>query len=201
MNPFTTITATDAQTNFGPHEYSPYPTLDTDVVVSVTFLSGQTTKVGSAYSTDGEVDAGETIIINDTGKSWSGGEIIIAAQTADAVNGVTISAGDIVTLEVIDRKNTEACFRADRLIAVNADSDYSLELIFLPHTNSTTTNDTIIIAFPYSEGVTFREISELIYQYANANLGKGGVVTLVDDVNPENSVLKNIEGCYIEMAS
>lgn len=119
-----TFVATDAQTNFvinGADFWDVAITADTQVKVEVTFKEAQTTKCGSAYS-GGAVDAGETVTVNDTGKSLSTNDIVIANQGADGTNGITISAGDIVTITLIATEDTEALFRADRFLGVEANA-------------------------------------------------------------------------------
>ena len=76
-NGYQQFVATDAQTNFtinGDDNWDLDVTADTQVKVEVTFLEAQTTKCGSAYS-GGAVDAGETVTVNNTGKSISTNDI------------------------------------------------------------------------------------------------------------------------------
>ncbi len=156
---------------------------DGEVKVEVTFLEAQTTKCGSAYS-GGSVDAGETIEINATGKSLeSGGVIRIAKQTGDGTNGVTLSTGDIVTISLRPVEGTEACFRADRLLAVNSSSDTVTHLRF-KSSNGGVTDDTVALTHPDTNGAEFKIIADYIHEVCNANITeRGGVITCWDNQN------------------
>jgi hypothetical protein len=180
-----TFVATDAQTNFtinGDANWDLDVTADTEVKVEVTFLEAQTTKVGSAYS-GGAVDAGETVTVNNTGKSISTNDIVIAAQTADGTNGITISAGDIVTISLIPTEGTEACFRADRLLSVHSNSDTETEITFKA-SNGAAADDTVVLTHPDNDGAEFKIIADYIYQVCNANINeRGSVITCWDKQN------------------
>tara|TARA_R100001463_G_scaffold2539_1_gene10648 strand:+ start:408 stop:1052 length:645 start_codon:yes stop_codon:yes gene_type:complete len=180
-----TFVATDAQTNFtinGDANWDLNVAADTEVKVEVTFLEAQTTKCGSAYS-DGAVDAGETVTVNNSGKSISTNDIVIANQGADGTNGITISAGDIVTISLIPVEGTEACFRADRLLAVNSASDTSTVLKF-KSSNGSTADDTVTLTHPDNDGAEFKLIADYIYEVCNANITeRGNVITCWDKQN------------------
>jgi len=180
-----TFVATDAQTNFtinGNDNWDLDVTADTEVKVEVTFLEAQTTKCGSAYS-GGAVDAGETVTVNDTGKSISTNDIVIANQGADGTNGITISAGDIVTISLIPVEGTEACFRADRLLAVNSASDTSTVLKFKASSGANA-DDTVTLTHPDGNGAEFKLIADYIYEVCNANITeRGDVITCWDKQN------------------
>lgn len=182
-NGYQQFTATDAQTNFtinGDSNWDLDVTADTEVKVSVTFLEAQTTKVGGAYS-GGAVDAGETVVVNDTGKSISTNDIVIVNQGADGTNGITISAGDIVTIELIPVEGTEACFRADRLLSVVSSNDTTTKVTFKA-SNGQNFDDTITLTHPDGNGAEFKIIAEYINDVCNGKLG-GGVVTVWDNQN------------------
>jgi hypothetical protein len=186
MNGYQQFTATDAQTNFvingADNWFGDGVTADTQVKVEVTFLEAQTTKCGSAYS-GGAVDAGETVTVNDSGKSLSTNDIVIAAQTADGVNGITISAGDIITISLIPAEDTEACFRADRLLAVNSASD-TLTTIRFKASEGTAQDDTVELWHPDGGGTEFKIIADYIHEVCNANINeRGGVITVWDKQN------------------
>ena len=183
-----TFTATGGQTNFvinGADNWDVAITDDTHVKVEVTFLAAQTTKCGSAYS-GGSVEAGETVTVNDTGKSLSTNDIVIAAQTADATNGITISEGDIVTVTVIPTEDTEAVFRADRFLGIEANaSDTTAVLSFksMKSVAAAANDDTITFTFADDEGVaTMKNISLGVLEALNADKN-GGVVTVLDRLN------------------
>ena len=180
-----TFVATAAQTNFtinGDDNWDLNVAADTEVKVEVTFDSAQTTKVGSAYS-GGAVDAGETVTVNDTGKSISTNDIVIAAQTADGTNGITISAGDIVTISLIPVEGTEACFRADRLLSVHSNSDTETEITFKA-SNGAAADDTVVLTHPDNDGAEFLIIAKYIHEICNANITeRGRVITAWDKQN------------------
>ena len=180
-----TFVATAAQTNFtinGDDNWDVDVAADTTVKVEVTFLEAQTTKVGSAYS-GGAVDAGETVTVNNTGKSLSGNDIVIAAQTADGTNGITISAGDIVTISLIPTETTEFALRADHFVACNAASDTSTVLSFKA-SNGSDADDTITFTHADDNGATFINIAKAMASILNASrLKAGGVVTVYDKQN------------------
>ena len=184
-NGYQQFTATDAQTNFtinGDANWDLDITADTQVKVEVTFLEAQTTKCGSAYS-GGAVDAGETVTVIDTGKSISTNDIVIANQGADGTNGITISAGDIVTISLIPVEGTEACFRADRLLSVHSNSDTVTELTFKA-SNGAAADDTVLLTHPDTNGAEFKIIADYIYSVCNANITeRGNVITCWDKQN------------------
>ena len=184
-NGYQQITATDAQTNFtinGDANWDLDITAATEVKVEVTFLEAQTTKCGSAYS-GGAVDAGETVTVNDTGKSISTNDIVIANQGADGTNGITISAGDIITISLIPVEGTEACFRADRLLSVHSNSDTVTELTFKA-SNGAAADDTVLLTHPDTNGAEFKIIADYIYSVCNANITeRGNVITCWDKQN------------------
>tara|TARA_X000001382_G_C3159613_1_gene175768 strand:- start:46 stop:696 length:651 start_codon:yes stop_codon:yes gene_type:complete len=183
-----TFVATDAQTNFvinGANFWDVAITADTQVKVEVTFKEAQTTKCGSAYS-GGSVDAGETVTVNDTGKSLSTNDIVIANQGADGTNGITISAGDIVTITVIPTEDTEALFRADRFLGVEANASGTVVVASFKSMKSVAAaagDDTITFTITNDSGVkNMKDISQGILEALNAN-SNGGVVTVLDRLN------------------
>ena len=184
-NGYQQFTATDAQTNFtinGDANWDLDVTADTEVKVEVTFLEAQTTKCGSAYS-GGAVDAGETVTVNNTGKSISTNDIVIANQGADGTNGITISAGDIVTISLIPVEGTEACFRADRLLSVHSNSDTETEITFKA-SNGAAADDTVVLTHPDNDGAEFLIIAKYIHEICNANITeRGRVITAWDKQN------------------
>jgi hypothetical protein len=177
--------ATDAQTNFtinGNDRWDPTVTnSDTHVKVSVTFLGVQSTKIGTAYS-GGAVVAGETIIANAACKSISTNDIILANQGADGTNGITISAGDIVTIELVPNVlGTECCLRADRLLSVHSNSDTETEVTFKT-ANGQATVDKVLLTHPDGNGTEFKLICDYINDVCNGRLG-GDFVTVWDKQN------------------
>ena len=182
------FTATAAQTDFtinGAAFWDVAITADTEVTVSVTFLEAQTTKCGSAYS-GGSVDAGETVTVTDAGKSFSSNDIVIAAQTADSTNGITISAGDIITITVIPTEDTEAIFRADRFLGVEANASSTTAVLSFTSMKSVAAaagDDTITFTFVSDGGVAImKNISLGVLEALNADKN-GGTVTVLDRLN------------------
>ena len=183
QNGYQQFVATAAQTNFvinGSDNWDVAVTADTQVKVEVTFKEAQAAKVGSAYS-GGSVDAGETVTVNDTGKSLSTNDIVIA-NISDTTNGITLSAGDIVTISLIPVEGTEACFRADRLISVHSNSGTQTEITFQA-AKGTNADDIVVLTHPDND-TEFKAISEYIYEVCNADIPeRGGVVTCWDKQN------------------
>jgi len=180
------FTATDGQTNFtvnGAGNWDVAITADTQVKVEVTFLEAQTTKCGSAYS-GGSVDAGETVTVNNTGKSLSTNDIVIANQGADGTNGITISAGDIITISRISAAYTEAMFRSDLLLSVHSNNDTVTEVTF-KSSNGAATDDTVVLTHPDTNGVEFKKIAEYFNEVCGStNINKrGGAITVWDKQN------------------
>ena len=182
------FTATAGQTDFtinGAAFWDVAITADTEVTVSVTFLEAQTTKCGSAYS-GGSVDAGETVTVTDAGKSFSSNDIVIAAQTADSTNGITISAGDIITITVIPTEDTEAIFRADRFLGVEANASSTTAVLSFTSMKSVAAaagDDTITFTFVSDGGVAImKNISLGVLEALNADKN-GGTVTVLDRLN------------------
>lgn len=154
---------------------------DTDVKVEVTFKEAQAAKVGSAYS-GGSVDAGETVVVTDAGKSLETGGIIRILKIADATNGITLSEGDIVTITRIPTEGTEACFRADRLLSVHSNSDTETEITFKA-SNASAADDIVILT--HTTGYkNFKLIAEYINDVCNGKLGGDfiNVCDIQDDV-------------------
>lgn len=150
---------------------------DTEVKVEVTFKEAQAAKVGSAYS-GGSVDAGETVVVTNAGKSLETGGIIRIAKIADTTNGITLSTGDIVTITLIPTEGTEACFRADRLVAVTSTSDTATVIRFKA-SNGSNGVDTVSLTHPDNNGAEFKLISEYIHDVCNGKLG-GDFINVCD---------------------
>jgi len=186
QNGYQQFTATDAQTNFvingAANWFGDGVTADTEVKVEVTFLEAQTTKCGSAYS-GGAVDAGETVTVNDTGKSLSTNDIIIANQGADGTNGITISAGDIITISLIPAEGTEVCYRADRLLSVDSGSD-TVTYVRFKASKGTDQDDVVELWHPDGDGAEFKIIADYVHEVCNANINeRGNVITAWDKQN------------------
>jgi len=157
---------------------------DTEVKVEVTFKEAQAAKVGSAYSGDGAVVAGETVVVTNAGKSLESGGIIRIAKIADTTNGITLSTGDIVTITLIPVEGTEACFRSDRLISVHADNDTTTAVTFAA-ANGAAFDDEVILTHPDDNGAAFTKIAEYIYSICNANIPERGSMITVCDIGSD----------------
>ena len=151
---------------------------DLRIRVNVTFKEDQTTKCGSAYS-GGSVDAGETVTVNANGKSITGAVVTIAAQTADGTNGITLSAGDIVTITQIPAEGTEVAFKADRLLGVRTTNDTTTVISFKAGDDESfaTTNDAVTLTHN-SNANAARLIASAMEEAVNSETGTGFVDVL-----------------------
>ena len=191
-NGYQQFTATDAQTNFvinGAANWDVAITDDTHVKVEVTFLEAQTTKCGSAYS-GGSVDAGETVTVNNTGKSLSTNDIVIANQGADGTNGITISAGDIITISRIPAAYSEAALRSDKLLSVHSNSDTVTEVTFQ---GDAAADNVVLFTHPDDNGVAVKKIAEYFNTVCGStNINKrGSAITVWDKQN--NVIAKDLQ--------
>lgn len=186
-NGYQQYTATAAQAAFtinGDANWDLDVTDDTEVKVSVTALADGTDNVGTAYLANGDAVAGTTYVLDATdGYSYSGDTITIATTTGSATKGYDIEAGDIVTIELIPVEGTEACFRADKLLAVNSASDTSTVLKFKA-SNGAAADDTVTLTHPDNDGAEFKLIADYIHEVCNANIAeRGNVITCWDKQN------------------
>ena len=157
-----TFIATAGQTDFtinGDSNWDVDVTADTHVRVTVT-----------------DVSAGTTSVIADNAKSFASNVITLAAQ----------GVGDIVVIELIPGGigDTEACFRADRLLSVHQNSNTVTEITF-DAANCADADDVVLLTHPSdATGATTKRIAEYIYEACNANKLKGGdVITVWDKQN------------------
>lgn len=179
------FTATAAQTTFainGDNEWDSYVGADTEVKVSVTFLEAQSAKVGSHYS-GGSVDAGETVVVHADGKSFSGNNIVID-NISDTTYGITLSAGDIVTIERISIPlKHEACFRADNLLAI-APSSATTTRLFFQAAEGTDNDDIVTFTHADDDGLAFRRISNYFASVLSGQAAnKDGFIVVADRAN------------------
>ena len=155
-----TFVATAGQTAFtikGAALWDVAVTADTQVKVTVT-----------------DVSAGTTSVYGNSAKSLANtNDITIAAQ----------GVGDIVTIELIPTEGTEACFRADRLLAVNSTSD-TVTVLKFKASNGAAADDTITLTHPDNDGAEFKVIADYVHQVCNANITeRGNVITVSDRQN------------------
>jgi hypothetical protein len=184
-NGYQQFTATNAQTNFtinGAANWDVAIGADTDVKVEVTFLEAQAAKVGSNYSS-GSVDAGETVVVHNDGKALSTNDIVIDNIT-DTTYGITLSAGDIVTISRIPAVHTEAVLRSDKLLSVHSNSDTETEVTFVA-SNGSSADDTVVLTHPDTNGAEFKKIAEYFHDVCGStNINKrGSAITVWDKQN------------------
>ena len=124
-----------------------------------------------------DISAGTTSVIADNAKSFNSN--VITLTTASGV-------GDIVVIELIPGGigDTEACYRADRLLSVHSNSDTITEITF-DAANCTDADDVVLLTHPAdTTGATTTRIANYIYEACNANkLKGGGVITVWDKQN------------------
>ncbi len=129
-------------------------------------------------ATDGSSNA-----IAQAGLSLSTNDLTIAAASS---NGFDLGAGDIITVTVIPTEDTEALFRADRFLGVEANaSDTTAVLSFksMKSVAAAAGDDTITFTFADDNGVaTMKNISLGVLEALNADKN-GGTVTVLDRLN------------------
>jgi|TARA_R110001592_G_scaffold2965_2_gene16621 hypothetical protein len=127
-----------------------------------------------------DLSAGTDNAVAQAGLSLSTNTITIAAA---ASNGFDLAAGDIVTVTVIPTEDTEAIFRADRFLGVEANaSDTTAVLSFksMKSEAAAAGDDTITFTFADDNGVAMmKNISQGVLEALNADKN-GGIVTVLD---------------------
>jgi len=148
----------------------------------VTFLEAQAAKVGSHYS-GGSVDAGETVVVHADGKALSGNNIVID-NISDTTYGITLSAGDIVTIERIPIPlKHEACLRADRFLAVYPTAVTTTRVSFKA-AEGTGTYDHITFTHSDDNGLALRKISNYFAEVMSGQAAnKDGFIVVADRYN------------------
>ena len=126
---------------------------------------------------------GSTNAIAQAGLSLSTNDLTIAAASS---NGFNLGAGDIITVTVIPTEDTEAIFRADRFLGVEANaSDTTAVLSFksMKSVAAAAGDDTITFTFADDNGVAMmKNISLGVLKALNADKN-GGTVTVLDRLN------------------
>mgnify|MGYP003114979367 CR=1 FL=1 len=121
--------------------------------------------------------------IAQAGLSLSTNDLTIAAASS---NGFDLAAGDIVTITVIPTEDTEALFRADRFLGVEANASGTVVVASFKSMKSVAAaagDDTITFTITNDSGVkNMKDISQGILEALNAN-SNGGVVTVLDRLN------------------
>lgn len=135
-------------------------------------------------ATDGSSNA-----IAQAGLSLSTNDLTIAAASS---NGFDLGAGDIITVTVIPTEDTEALFRADRFLGVEANaSDTTAVLSFksMKSVAAAAGDDTITFTFADDNGVaTMKNISLGVLEALNADKN-GGTVTVLDRLNSTGTLV------------
>ena len=190
-NGYQQFTATADQTTFtinGAANWDVAITDDTHVKVEVTFLEAQSAKVGSNYS-NGSVDAGETVVVLNDGKALSTNDIVIDNIT-DTANGITLSAGDIVTISLIPAAYNEAVLRSDKLLSVHSNSDTVTEVTFQGDASA---DNVVLFTHPDDNGVAVKKIAEYFNTVCGStNINKrGSAITVWDKQN--NVIAKDLQ--------
>mgnify|MGYP003648829565 FL=1 len=127
-----------------------------------------------------DLSAGTDNAVAQAGLSLSTNTITIAAA---ASNGFDLAAGDIVTVTVIPTEDTEAIFRADRFLGVEANASATTAILSFKSMKSVAAaagDDTITFTFVSDDGVAMmKNISLGVLEALNADKN-GGVVTVLD---------------------
>lgn len=129
-------------------------------------------------ATDGSSNA-----IAQGGLSLSTNDLTIAAASS---SGFDLGAGDIITVTVIPTEDTEALFRADRFLGVEANASATTAVLSFKSMKSVAAaagDDTITFTFADDSGVaTMKNISLGVLEALNADKN-GGTVTVLDRLN------------------
>ena len=129
-------------------------------------------------ATDGSSNA-----IAQGGLSLSTNDLTIAAASS---SGFDLGAGDIITVTVIPTEDTEALFRADRFLGVEANASATTAVLSfksMKNRGSAPGDDTITFTFVSDSGVAMmKNISLGVLEALNADKN-GGTVTVLDRLN------------------
>ena len=121
--------------------------------------------------------------IAQAGLSLSTNDLTIAAASS---NGFDLGAGDIVTISVIPTEDTEALFRADRFLGVEANASGTSVVASFKSMKSVAAaagDDTITFTITNDSGVkNVKDICQGMLEALNADRN-GGVVTVLDRLN------------------
>lgn len=132
-----------------------------------------------------DTSAGTDTAIAQAGLSLSTNDLTIAAANS---NGFDLAAGDIVTVTVIPTENTEALFRADKFLGVEANDATADTLIVLSFKSMKSVaaaagDDTITFTIADDGNVALmKNISLGVLEALNADKN-GGTVTVLDRLN------------------
>tara|TARA_R100000951_G_scaffold15886_1_gene12510 strand:+ start:842 stop:1432 length:591 start_codon:yes stop_codon:yes gene_type:complete len=129
-------------------------------------------------ATDGSSNA-----IAQAGLSLSTNDLTIAAASS---SGFDLGDGDIITVTVIPTENTEAIFRADRFLGIEANASATTAVLSFKSMKSRGAapgDDTITFTFVSDSGVAMmKNISLGVLEALNADKN-GGTVTALDRLN------------------
>ena len=138
-----------------------------------------------------DLSAGTDNAVAQAGLSLSSNTITIAASGS---NGFDLAAGDIVTVTVIPTEDTEAIFRADRFLGVEANASATTAILSFKSMKSVAAaagDDTITFTFASDGGVAImKNISLGVLEALNADKN-GGTVTVLDRLN-DVGILANL---------
>lgn len=152
-----TFIATANQTAFtinGDSNWDPNVTADTQVTVTVT-----------------DVSAGTTSVIADGAKALANtNDITLAAQ----------GVGDIVKIELIPLKGTEAAFNASRFLGVERVSDTST-IVSFQSADGQVSDDTVAFTHTSDGGLAYNDICSAMAQAIGST--SSGFVTVFDRAN------------------
>ena len=130
-----------------------------------------------------DLSAGTDHAVAQAGLSLSTNDLTIAAA---ASNGFDLAAGDIITVTVIPTEDTEALFRADRFLGVEANASATTAVLSFTSMKSVAAaagDDTITFTFVSDSGVAImKNISQGVLEALNADKN-GGTVTVLDRLN------------------
>ena len=123
--------------------------------------------------------------IAQAGLSLSTNDLTIAAASS---SGFDLGAGDIVTISVIPTEDTEALFRADRFLGIEADGATADTLVVLSFKSMKSVaaaagDDTVTFTITDDGGVkNMKDICQGVLEALNSDRN-GGVVTVLDRLN------------------
>ena len=138
-----------------------------------------------------DLSAGTDNAVAQAGLSLSTNTVTIAASGS---NGFDLAAGDIVTVTVIPTEDTEAIFRADRFLGVEANASATTAILSFKSMKSVAAaagDDTITFTIADDGNVALmKDISLGVLEALNADKN-GGTVTVFDRLN-DVGILANL---------
>ena len=132
-----------------------------------------------------DLSEGTDTVIAQAGLSLSTNTLTIAAASS---NGFDLAAGDIITVTVIPTEDTEAIFRADRFLGIQANDTTDDTLVVLSFKSmkseaAAAGDDTITFTIADDgNAALMKNISSGVLEALNADKN-GGIVTVLDRLN------------------